>query len=68
MYKRILVTEIYGGAKVTFSAKAEKQLKQFKQNGWDHYPICMAKTQYSFSDDATQLFYLLMAVLNHINA
>lgn len=52
---KTIVTEIYGGAKVTFSAKAEKQLKQFKQNGWDHYPICMAKTQYSFSDDATQL-------------
>ncbi|PTK92992.1 formate--tetrahydrofolate ligase [Staphylococcus gallinarum] len=52
---KTIVTEIYGGAKVTFSAKAEKQLKQFKQNGWDNYPICMAKTQYSFSDDATQL-------------
>lgn len=52
---KTIVTEIYGGAKVTFSAKAEKQLKQFKQNGWNHYPICMAKTQYSFSDDATQL-------------
>ncbi|PTI53883.1 formate--tetrahydrofolate ligase [Staphylococcus xylosus] len=47
--------EIYGGSKVTFSSKAQKQLQQFKENGWDHYPICMAKTQYSFSDDATQL-------------
>ncbi|WP_436859773.1 formate--tetrahydrofolate ligase [Staphylococcus caeli] len=50
-----IVKEIYGGAKVTFSSKAQKQLKQFKDNGWDHYPICMAKTQYSFTDDATQL-------------
>ncbi len=50
-----IVKEIYGGSKVTFSSKAQKQLKQFKENGWDHYPICMAKTQYSFSDDATQL-------------
>ncbi|RIP34054.1 formate--tetrahydrofolate ligase [Staphylococcus gallinarum] len=52
---KTIVTEIYGGAKVTFTSKAEKQLKQFKENGWDHYPICMAKTQYSFSDDASQL-------------
>ncbi len=50
-----VVKEIYGGSKVTFSSKAQKQLQQFKDNGWDHYPICMAKTQYSFSDDATQL-------------
>ncbi|MGN4239258.1 formate--tetrahydrofolate ligase [Staphylococcus equorum] len=50
-----IVKEIYGGSKVTFSSKAQKQLKQFKENGWDNYPVCMAKTQYSFSDDATQL-------------
>lgn len=50
-----IVKEIYGGSKVTFSSKAHKQLKQFKENGWDNYPVCMAKTQYSFSDDATQL-------------
>ncbi len=50
-----IVKEIYGGSKVTFSSKAQKQLQQFKENGWDHYPICMAKTQYSFSDDATQI-------------
>ncbi|MEY8627190.1 formate--tetrahydrofolate ligase [Staphylococcus equorum] len=50
-----IVKEIYGGSKVTFTSKAQKQLKQFKENGWDNYPVCMAKTQYSFSDDATQL-------------
>ena len=50
-----IVKEIYGGSKVTFSSKAQKQLQQFKENGWDRYPICMAKTQYSFSDDATQI-------------
>ncbi|MGX5790768.1 formate--tetrahydrofolate ligase [Staphylococcus equorum] len=50
-----IVKEIYGGSKVTFSSKAQKQLKQFKENGWDNYPVCMAKTQYSFSDNATQL-------------
>lgn len=50
-----IVKEIYGGSKVNFSSKAQKQLKQFKENGWDEYPICMAKTQYSFSDDQTLL-------------
>lgn len=50
-----IVKEIYGGSKVTFSSKAQKQLKQFKEYGWDNYPVCMAKTQYSFTDDATQL-------------
>ncbi len=50
-----IVKEIYGGSKVTFSSKAQKQLQQFKENGWNHYPVCMAKTQYSFSDDQTQL-------------
>lgn len=50
-----IVKEIYGGSKVTFTSKAQKQLAQFKANGWDHYPVCMAKTQYSFSDAQTQL-------------
>ncbi|MDK7927458.1 formate--tetrahydrofolate ligase [Staphylococcus simulans] len=46
-----IVKNIYGGKKVTFTSKAQKQLKQIKENGWDNYPVCMAKTQYSFSDD-----------------
>ena len=50
-----IVREIYGGSKVTFSSKAKKQLQQFKENGWDNYPVCMAKTQYSFTDDQTVL-------------
>ncbi|WP_278925431.1 formate--tetrahydrofolate ligase [Staphylococcus auricularis] len=50
-----IVKEIYGGSKVTFTSKAQKQLKQFKDNGWDNYPVCMAKTQYSFTDDASVL-------------
>ena len=50
-----IVTEIYGGKSVSFSSKAKKQLQRFKENGWDNYPVCMAKTQYSFSDDASQL-------------
>ncbi|MBF7018423.1 formate--tetrahydrofolate ligase [Staphylococcus sp. 18_1_E_LY] len=50
-----IVKEIYGGKSVSFTNKAQKQLASFKENGWDKYPVCMAKTQYSFSDDQTQL-------------
>ncbi|MBF7024506.1 formate--tetrahydrofolate ligase [Staphylococcus kloosii] len=50
-----IVKEIYGGKGVSFTSKAQKQLASFKENGWDKYPVCMAKTQYSFSDDQTQL-------------
>lgn len=46
---------IYGAAKIELSAKASKQLAEFKQHGWDKLPIIMAKTQYSLSDDAKQL-------------
>lgn len=50
-----IVTEIYGGKAVTFGPKAKTQLKQFAQLGWDKLPVCMAKTQYSFSDNPSQL-------------
>lgn len=50
-----IVTEIYGGKAVTFGPKAKTQLKQFAQFGWDKLPVCMAKTQYSFSDNPSQL-------------
>ena len=43
-----IVKEIYGGKGVSFTSKAQKQLALFKENGWDKYPVCMAKTQYSF--------------------
>ncbi|MBL3715833.1 formate--tetrahydrofolate ligase [Lactococcus garvieae] len=46
-----VVTQIYGGKKVNFSAKAARQLKEIEENGWDKLPVCMAKTQYSFSDN-----------------
>lgn len=51
----LIVREIYGGAEVEFAPKAKAQLQNFKEQGWDHLPICMAKTQYSFSDDPKQL-------------
>ncbi|MBW1605586.1 formate--tetrahydrofolate ligase [Lactobacillus sp. Sy-1] len=48
-----IVTEIYGGNGIELSSKAQKQLKQIVQNGWDKLPVCMAKTQYSLTDDAS---------------
>lgn len=50
-----IVTEIYGGTGVVFEKKARTQLAAFAQQGWDKLPVCMAKTQYSFSDDPTAL-------------
>ena len=50
-----IVTKIYGGKDVNFTANAEKQIKQLTELGYDKMPICMAKTQYSLSDDPTKL-------------
>ncbi|WP_125684672.1 formate--tetrahydrofolate ligase [Levilactobacillus yonginensis] len=50
-----ITQKIYGGAKVELSPKAERQLKTFAKYGWDHLPVCMAKTQYSLTDDAHAL-------------
>lgn len=50
-----ITQKIYGGAKVELSTKAERQLKTFAKYGWDHLPVCMAKTQYSLTDDAHAL-------------
>lgn len=46
-----VVREIYGGVGVEYSAQAKRVLEQIRTNGWDQLPVCMAKTQYSFSDD-----------------
>lgn len=50
-----IVTQIYGGAAVQFTQKAKNQIATFVKEGWDKLPICMAKTQYSFSDDPQKL-------------
>lgn len=50
-----IVTKIYGGSGVSFSKKAQKQLAVFEKYGWDRLPVCMAKTQYSLSDDPEAL-------------
>lgn len=47
--------EIYGADGVTYSSAAEKELKKITDLGMGHFPVCMAKTQYSLSDDATKL-------------
>ncbi|MCM2983082.1 formate--tetrahydrofolate ligase [Niallia circulans] len=46
-----IATKIYGANRVEYSSKAKKQIADFEKYGWGHLPICMAKTQYSLSDD-----------------
>lgn len=50
-----LVTKIYGGDGVEYSAEAKKELKVLTENGYGNLPLCVAKTQYSFSDDKNLL-------------
>ncbi|WZL73805.1 formate--tetrahydrofolate ligase [Clostridiaceae bacterium 35-E11] len=50
-----IVTEIYGGKGVVFTGPALKQIKKLEEIGLDKLPICMAKTQYSLSDDPKKL-------------
>lgn len=50
-----IVQKVYGGAAVHFTDKALKDLKEVERNGWESLPICMAKTQYSFSDNPALL-------------
>lgn len=52
---RKVARDIYRADKVIFEKKAKTQIGQIVQNGWDKLPICMAKTQYSFSDDPSLL-------------
>ncbi|MBQ3483393.1 MAG: formate--tetrahydrofolate ligase [Clostridia bacterium] len=50
-----IVGRIYGGNGVSFAPQAKKQIAQLTALGFGNLPICMAKTQYSFSDDAAKL-------------
>ena len=50
-----VVTKIYGGAGTEFTSAAEKQIARLEQLGFGGCPVCIAKTQYSFSDDPTKL-------------
>ena len=46
-----IATKIYGAGEVTADAKVRAQIKKLQQDGYGHYPVCVAKTQYSFSTD-----------------
>lgn len=50
-----IVQKVYGGQAIILTDKALKNLQDIEKNGWDVLPICMAKTQYSFTDDPTIL-------------
>ena len=50
-----IVTKIYGGKGVTFTQNAKEQISKLTELGYGNMPICMAKTQYSFSDNAALL-------------
>ena len=50
-----IVTKIYGGKRVVLTANAQKQAKQLEAMGFGNCPICVAKTQYSLTDDQTKL-------------
>ena len=48
---KTIATKIYGAADVTADSKVRGQIKKLQEDGYGHYPVCVAKTQYSFSTD-----------------
>jgi formate--tetrahydrofolate ligase len=52
---RTIALQIYGAAQVAYSAKATTQLKKINALGFDKFPICVAKTPKSFSDDEKKI-------------
>ena len=50
-----IVKRVYGGDGVVIAPQAKKQIDKLTELGFDKLPVCMAKTQYSFSDDATKV-------------
>jgi formate--tetrahydrofolate ligase len=49
---KTIATKIYGAADVTADSKVRTQIKKLQEEGYGNYPVCVAKTQYSFSTDA----------------
>ena len=47
-----IATKLYGAREVTANSKIRAQIKKLQESGYGHYPVCVAKTQYSFSTDA----------------
>jgi formate--tetrahydrofolate ligase len=48
---KAIATKIYGASDITADAKVRTQIKKLQESGYGHYPVCVAKTQYSFSTD-----------------
>jgi formate--tetrahydrofolate ligase len=48
---KAIATKIYGAADITADSKVRNQIKKLQEEGYGHYPVCVAKTQYSFSTD-----------------
>ncbi len=48
---KAIATKVYGAADITADSKVRGQVKRLQESGYGHYPICVAKTQYSFSTD-----------------
>jgi formate--tetrahydrofolate ligase len=48
---KAIATKIYGASDITADSKVRGQIKKLQESGYGHYPICVAKTQYSFSTD-----------------
>jgi formate--tetrahydrofolate ligase len=48
---KAIATKIYGASDITADSKVRAQIKKYQESGYGHYPICVAKTQYSFSTD-----------------
>jgi formate--tetrahydrofolate ligase len=46
-----VATRIYGASEITADSKVRAQIRQLQESGYGHYPVCVAKTQYSFSTD-----------------
>jgi formate--tetrahydrofolate ligase len=49
---KAIATKIYGASDITADSKVRTQIKKLQESGYGHYPVCVAKTQYSFSTDA----------------
>jgi len=49
---KTIATKIYGAADISADAKVRAQIERLQKDGYGHYPVCVAKTQYSFSTDA----------------
>ena len=49
---KTIATKLYGASEITADTKIRNQIRKLQEDGYGHYPICVAKTQYSFSTDA----------------